>query len=120
VGGDVELALGKDEQRRSGIASADCPFADRPAVSRMVTALLLLVQGSDASNATKLLARSPGSRLPASAVTTAPPRGCFINRPKCAVRRVVGELNVIGLQIKTLSQKTGVLSGPDLWCPTTY
>jgi hypothetical protein len=24
-------------------------------------------------------------------------RGCFINRPKCAVRRVVGELNVIGL-----------------------
>jgi hypothetical protein len=46
VGGDVELALGKDEQRRSGIASADCPFADRPAVSRMVIALLLLVQGS--------------------------------------------------------------------------
>src|ERR1019366_1683498 len=31
-------------------------------------------QGSDASNATKLLARSPGSRLPASAVTTAPPQ----------------------------------------------
>jgi len=35
---------------------------------------MLMVQGSDASNATKLLARSPGSRVPASAVTTAPPQ----------------------------------------------
>jgi hypothetical protein len=35
-----------DEQRQSGIASIDCPSADRPAVSRAVTALLLLVRRS--------------------------------------------------------------------------
>ena len=34
-------------------------------------ALLLLVQGSDATHATRLLARSAGSQLPASALTTA-------------------------------------------------
>jgi hypothetical protein len=37
-----------DEQRQSGIASIDCSFADRPAVSRTVTALLLLVRSDDA------------------------------------------------------------------------
>ena len=55
----------------------------RAAVSAPSTRLPVLVQGSDASNATKLLARSPGSRLPASAVTTAPPRGCRTNHTGC-------------------------------------
>jgi hypothetical protein len=50
----------------SGVVSRPRRTASTRAAVSAPTRQLLLVQGSDASNATKLLARSPGSRLPAA------------------------------------------------------
>ena len=57
----------------------------RAAVSAPSTRLPVLVQGSDAAHATKLLARSAGSPLRASALTTARPQVGGVNdRPRVA------------------------------------
>ena len=66
------LTIGSDQQAASKHRQwPDDRFHQERPRRLAVRALLLLVQGSDAAHVTKLLARSAGSPLPASAVTTA-------------------------------------------------